>query len=164
MAELIRDLRRQQREAERTGATAPVASVLGGIFGYAIGHWLWWEGQETFSSMALFFFGHIPGFSEEVFFKMKEQYEAHSFWIVFAAGFTPIPYKVITISAGAFDISLLMFIIASAVSRSARFFLVAGLFGLYGESIKPFVDKYFNWLCLAFLVLLVGGFLVLKVL
>ena len=146
----------------RFALSCSVASVLGGLLGYAIGHWLWWGGQEEFSGLAMFFFGHIPGFTEEVFAQMQEQYEAHSFWIVFAAGFTPIPYKVITITAGAFDIQLLMFLVASTVSRSARFFLVAGLFGRYGESIKPFVDKYFNWLCLVFLVLLIGGFLVLK--
>jgi hypothetical protein len=59
-------------------------------------------------------------------------------------------------------ISFLGFIIASTVSRSARFFLVAGLFWRFGPTIKPFVDKYFNLLCLAFVILLVGGFVVLK--
>lgn len=146
----------------RFALSCSLASVLGGIFGYAIGHWLWWSGAGEFSSVAEFFFAHIPGFNEHAFESMRAKYEQYSFWIVFAAGFTPIPYKIITITAGAFDINFGMFLIASAIGRSARFFLVAGLFGRFGGTIKPFVDKYFNWLCLAFMVLLVAGFMVLK--
>ena len=101
---------------------------------------------------------HIKPFS-----KVGALYEAYDWKIVATAGFTPLPYKVITITAGVFRINFLIFVIASALSRSARFFLVAGLFGKYGEAIKPFVDKYFNWLCVLFLLLLVGGFMVLKV-
>ena len=139
-----------------------LASVLGGMFGYAIGHWLWWSGPGEFSGVAQFFFDHIPGFDKHAFEVMQGKYEQYSFWIVFAAGFTPIPYKIITITAGAFDINFGMFLIASAIGRAARFFLVAGLFGRFGGTIKPFVDKYFNWLCLAFMVLLVAGFMALK--
>jgi len=91
-------------------------------------------------------------------------YDKHDWKIVSIAGFTPLPYKVITITAGVFKIHFLIFCIASAISRSARFFLVAGLFGWKGEAIKPFIDKYFNWLSLAFVALLIGGFAVLKLL
>ena len=146
----------------RFALTCSVASVLGGILGYSIGHWLWWTGGVEFSGLAQFCFDYIPGFTEHKFEIMQGKYEAHSFWIVFAAGFTPIPYKLITITAGAFDINFGMFLIASTISRAARFFLVAGLFGRYGGTIKPFVDKYFNWLCLLFMVLLVAGFMALK--
>lgn len=139
-----------------------LASVAGAIAGYAIGYWLWWSGQGVYSGLAQFFFDHIPGFSEGVFDTMKSKYDAWSFGIVFTAGFTPIPFKVITITAGAFDINFAIFILASAVSRSARFFLVSGLFWRFGPTIKPFIDKYFNWLCLAFMVLLIGGFVVIK--
>ncbi len=84
-------------------------------------------------------------------------------WITVAvAGFTPLPYKVITITAGVFKINFLIFIIASALSRSARFFLVAGLFGWKGEAMRPFVEKYFNLLTLAFVLLLIGGFMAIK--
>ncbi|MCP4708714.1 MAG: DedA family protein [Planctomycetes bacterium] len=96
------------------------------------------------------------------FSKVGSLYAEHNWKIVAVAGFTPLPYKVITITAGIFKINFFIFCIASALSRSARFFLVAGLFGKYGASIKPFIDKYFNWLCLLFMVLLIGGFLVLK--
>jgi len=94
--------------------------------------------------------------------KVRQRYDEYNFWVVFTAGFTPLPYKVITITAGVFKINFAVFLIASAVSRSARFFLVAGLFWLFGPVIKPFIDKYFNLLCLVFMVLLVGGFVVLK--
>jgi len=98
------------------------------------------------------------------FTKAGGLYNTYRFWIVFIAGFTPLPYKVITITAGVFKINFLVFMIASAVSRSARFFLVAGLMGLCGERIKPLIDRYFNLLCLAFVILLVGGFAVIELL
>jgi len=145
----------------RFAANCSIASVVGGVFGYGIGHLLWFSGQD-YSALAFWCFSHIPGFSEKVFQDVKVLYEKYDFWIVFTAGFTPLPYKVFTISAGAFKINFPMFIIASVLSRSSRFFLVAGLFALFGPRIKPFIDKYFNWLCLAFMALLIGGFVILK--
>jgi len=139
-----------------------IASVLGAIFGYGIGHWLWWTSTGEFSGIAHFFFNHIPGFTPEIFQKLKLQYDQYSFWIVFTAGFTPIPFKVITITSGAFNINFPIFVLAGVVSRSARFFLVAGMFWLFGPKIKPFIDKYFNWLCMAFTILLILGFIALK--
>ena len=102
--------------------------------------------------------------TEDNFAKFKDLYDKHDFTIVFTCGFTPLPYKVCTISAGIAEISFIGFLTASAISRSARFFLVAGLFKWKGEAIKPFIDKYFNWLSLAFVILLIGGFAVLKLL
>lgn len=134
-----------------------IASVVGGIAGYAIGSYLWWSGPGEFSALALAFFAHVPGFSEAQFARVRELYEAWNFWVVFTAGFTPIPYKVITISAGAFDISFLVFVVASATGRAARFFLVAWLLWRYGEPIKAFIDRRFNLLSILFVVLLVGG-------
>ncbi|MBN1301342.1 MAG: DedA family protein [Melioribacteraceae bacterium] len=139
-----------------------VASVLGAMLGYVIGHFLWWSGPNEFSSLALFFFNNIPGFTEKIFFDVKALYEEWNFWIIFTAGFTPIPYKVFTISGGAFEINLIMFILASIISRAGRFFLVALLIWKFGEQIKGFIDKYFNWLAVAFTVLLLGGFVVIK--
>ena len=137
-----------------------VASVVGGALGYLIGLTVWGAIDEAVFSW------HLPGITPENFAKATSWYERYSFWIVFAAGFTPLPYKVATISAGMFfGKSVFMFVIfmlASATSRSARFFLVAGAFGLFGERIRPLVDRYFNLLCVAFVVLLVGGFAVIK--
>ncbi len=89
-------------------------------------------------------------------------FDLYNFWIVFTAGFTPIPYKVFTIAAGAFDVNFVMFMIASIVSRGARFFLVATLLWKFGEPIKAFIDKYFDWLAIGFTLLLIGGFVVIK--
>ena len=107
---------------------------------------------------------HVSSFTIEPFTKVGSLYSEHDWKIVAIAGFTPLPYKVITITAGVFKINFLIFVIASALSRSARFFIVAGLFGWKGETIRPFIEKYFNWLSLAFVILLVGGFAVLKLL
>ena len=82
--------------------------------------------------------------------------------MIFTAGFTPIPYKVFTVTAGVFDINLMMFFIASIVSRGARFFLVAWLIWKFGPGIKRFLEKYFNILALGFTACLIGGFIVIK--
>ena len=87
-------------------------------------------------------------------------------WAVGIAGFTPIPYKVFTIASGFFEMNFFIFILASTVSRSLRFFVVAGIIGLlfekYGTRIKDFIDRYFNLLAMAFVVLLVLGFMALS--
>lgn len=138
-----------------------IASLLGGMCGYAIGHFLWLT-PDGFTGVAQFFFDTIPGFDVALYEALGQKFEEWGFVIIFTAGFTPIPYKVFTISAGAFDISFGLFLIASAISRSARFFLVAGLIWKYGEPIKAFIDKYFNLLAIGFTVLLIGGFVLIK--
>ena len=138
-----------------------IGSVLGAILGYTIGHFVWWNGNE-FSQLANFFFERIPGFSHEIFYKVKELYDEWNFWIVFTAGFTPIPYKVFTITGGALNVNIFLFLIASIISRAGRFFLVAFLIWKFGPQIKGFIDKYFNWLAIAFTVLLIGGFVGIK--
>lgn len=151
-----------QRKAFRFAANCAIASVAGALFGYGIGHFVWWNSDQTFSSVALFFFNNIPGFTEEVFSNVKVLYDEWDFWIIFTAGFTPIPYKIFTITSGAFQINLVMFVIASIISRSARFFLVSWLIWKYGENIRAFIDKYFNLLAIAFTILLIGGFVAVK--
>ena len=151
-------------KAIRFALVCSVASIIGGIAGYGIGYFAWWNGAEAYSAVALFFFNHIPGFTEQVFLNIQEKYEIYNFLIVFTAGFTPIPFKIITISAGAFNVNFLMFLLASTVSRSARFFMVAVLIRQFGEPITAFIDKYFNLLSIIFTILLIGGFLVLKAL
>jgi len=149
-------------KAFRFALNCTIASVLGALFGYTIGHFLWWTPSNEFTSIAMFFFNNIPGFTEKLFFDVQKMYDQYNFWIVFTAGFTPIPYKVITISAGAFNIDIIMFVIASVISRGARFFIVAFLIWKFGPQIRNFIDKYFNWLAIAFTVLLIGGFVVIK--
>ena len=137
-----------------------IASLLGGILGYLIGHYLWWDGN-MYTAFASFFFNHIPGFSEQLFVNIQERYHVHGFMIIFTAGFTPIPYKIFTISAGAFDISFPMFVVASAISRSTRFILVALLIFKFGEKIQEFIDRYFNILTLIFTVFFIGGYIMI---
>ncbi len=143
-------------------AYCSIASVLGGATGYLIGQVLWWNTDGKFSRIAQFFFDNIPGFTHDVFVSIQTLYDTWNFWVIFTAGFTPIPFKVFTISAGAFDISFVMFMIASIVSRSARFFLVAGLIWKFGDPIRSFIDKYFNLLAILFTIVLIGGFVVIK--
>ncbi len=151
-----------RKKAFKFALNSTVASVLGALLGYAIGSFVWWSSPNEFSNFALFFFNNIPGFTETIFYKVQGLYEEWNFWIVFTAGFTPIPYKVFTISAGAFDVNLILFVLASIVSRAGRFFLVAGLIWKFGDQIKGFIDKYFNLLAIAFTVLLIGGFIGIK--
>ena len=145
------------RKWVRFALACSLASVLGGMLGYLIGAFLW----SAIGSWAYSHLGGI-GLTQENFDKFQGWYDRYDFWIVFTCGFTPLPYKVCTISAGVARISFPGFLIASAVSRSARFFLIAGLMGWKGERIRPVIEKYFNWLSLAFVVLLIGGFLVIK--
>jgi membrane protein YqaA with SNARE-associated domain len=134
-----------------------IASLIGGAFGYLIGMFLWQLiGPWVFAHLAFL------GLTEPNFAKFQSWYDKYDFWIVFTCGFTPLPYKVCTISAGVASINFLGFCIASAVSRSARFFIVAGLLGWKGEKIKPVLEKYFNLLSFAFVILLIAGFLALK--
>ncbi len=149
-------------KAFKFATNCTIASVTGALFGYAIGHFLWWTPSGEFTGIANFFFANIPSFTEEVFYSIKDMYDAYDFWIIFTAGFTPIPYKVITVSSGAFNINIPMFVIASVISRGARFFLVAFLIWKFGPQIKSFIDKYFNILAIAFTVLLIGGFVAIK--
>ena len=134
-----------------------VASVLGGLAGYAIGAFAW-------DGLAPTFFEYVPGFTEEKFDRIQEWYAEWGWPLVFLAGFSPIPYKIFTIASGVLGMALAPFILASAISRSARFFLVAALVSKFGEPMKEKVDKHFNLLALVFGLLLVGRFLALKLL
>ena len=104
---------------------------------------------------------HLYGL-EDRFYQIQSLYRKYDAWAVGIAGFTPIPYKVFTIAAGAFSISVPVFLTASSVSRAARFFLVALILFLFGPKIKPLIDRYFNLLTVLFVILLAGGFIVMK--
>lgn len=150
-----------RNRAIRFGLICTAGSILGGIAGYGLGH-LAWLAPGGFTPLAEFFFGTIPGFDQELYFRVGERFEEWGFVIIFTAGFTPVPYKLFTVSAGAFDVPFLLFLFASAVSRSARFLLVAGLIYRFGEPTRRFLDRYFNMLALVFAALLVAGFLVIR--
>lgn len=140
----------------RFAAICLAGSLLGALAGYSIGYFAWQDTLGNYTALAEWFYAHV--FSHEAFDRVKALYEQYDFWIVFTAGFTPLPYKLFTITGGLFHIDLLMFIIASFVSRGLRFFLIAGLIWKFGAPIKGFIDKYFNWLAILFTVLLIGSF------
>jgi len=146
----------------RYAGICTIGSVSGAFLGYAIGHFAWISSDMEFTAFAHFFFNNIPGFSISLFNGIKDLYNEWDFWVIFTAGFTPIPYKVFTITSGVFDINLAMFLIASLVSRGARFFIIAWLIWKYGPVIKQYIEKYFNILAIGFTVILIGSFVLIK--
>ena len=132
-------------------AVLSACSVLGGIIGYGIGAFLW-------DAWGNWFFANVPGLTRENFALVSGLYHKWDFWAVFVAGLTPIPYKVFTIAGGVFRISFPVFVLASAISRSARFFVIAILLYFYGPPIERFIDRYLGWLTVLFAALLIGGF------
>jgi len=139
-----------------------LGSVLGGLFGYLIGYKVWYNSQQEFTSFAMLFFDYIPGFTTQVFNKVITMYNDNAFIAVFTAGFTPIPYKVFTISAGVSKMDILTFTLASVISRGLRFFLLAAIIYKFGATITSWIDKYFNKLAILFTILLIAGFVVIK--
>jgi len=139
--------------AWRIALVCSISSLLGGLFGYAIGYFFF----ETVGQSVIDFYGLQQKFD---WFRMA--YNEEGAWIVAMAGFTPIPYKIFTIASGFTGLSLSTFIIASALSRTARFFLVAALLWKYGTPIKAFIEKRLGLLSLLFFVLLFGSFAAIK--
>ncbi|MEA1980525.1 MAG: YqaA family protein [candidate division Zixibacteria bacterium] len=153
-------------------AICSIGSVMGGVAGYLIGMLAF----DTIGEVMLDLSASIAGTSSEELLSQAQYWFNEKEvlgvlvgpWAVGIAGFTPIPYKVFTISAGFFNMSFIPFLAASIISRTLRFFIVAGLIGLlykrFGDKIKDFIDKYFNWLAIGFVILLILGFLSIKLL
>ncbi|MEJ8570243.1 YqaA family protein [Microbaculum marinum] len=130
-------------------AICTAASILGGLFGWLIGAFL-------FTSIALpilEFYGYADQFDS-----FAQRYNDQGAWIVFFAGLTPFPYKVITIASGATGLSLPVFLAASVLSRGLRFFAVAGLLWWLGPPIRDFIERWLGLLFTIFVILLIGGF------
>lgn len=143
----------EPKKWKRFALWCSVASVLGGIAGYAIGWGLW----DTVGKPIVDFYQ-----GQEVMAKVQVWYDEYGFWGVLAAAITPIPYKVFTIASGWFHFDFWLFVAASAVGRPFRFYLVAGLIGRYGERIRPFIEHQLEWVLLAFTALAILGFLAIK--
>lgn len=140
-------------KAWKIASLATFASVLGGYFGYAIGVFFF----ELIAEPLLTFYGYL-----EKFQTFENYYHEYGAWIVFGAGLTPFPYKIITIASGAVHLDLVVFTVASVLARGGRFFIVAWLLKRFGAPMKIFIEKNLGWLSVLFLALLVGGFAVLK--
>jgi membrane protein YqaA with SNARE-associated domain len=130
-----------------------IASVIGGLAGYAIGYFL----IETVGRWIIDLYGYA-----EKWAAFEAAYDDWGVWIILVKGLTPIPYKIVTIASGAAHFSLGVFIVASVVTRGLRFFLLAGLLRAYGAPIQDFIEKRLTILGWVFLICLVGGFVVVR--
>ena len=139
--------------AWRIAAVATAASVLGGLLGYAIGAGLY----ETVGRPVLEFYDLGTKFEE-----FRDAYNDWGLWLVAGGGFTPFPYKVITIASGVTGLNLAVFMLASLVSRGARFFLLAALLWYFGPPVRRFIEANLPLLATLFFVLLFGGFLAIR--
>jgi len=145
-------LARRER-AWRYALIASVCSVLGGLLGYAIGALLF----EAVGARVVALYGY-----QEAFARFEALFAEWGWWLVAGAGFTPFPYKVITIASGVARLDLATFVIASTVARSARFFLVAALLWYFGPAIRDLIERRLALLTTLFFVLLLGGFVLLR--
>ncbi len=134
-------------------AVCTLASVIGGWLGYAIGYYLF----ETLGRQVLTFYHAMAHYDE-----FKAGFDRWGLWIIIIKGATPIPFKLVTIASGAFKFSLLWFTVAAVISRSMRFFLVAGLLWKFGDPIRIFVERRLTLLTSLFVAALVGGFLAVR--
>lgn len=141
------------KDAYKIAGVATIASVLGGYFGYFIGVY----GFELIARPLLEFYGYMAQFT-----KFENYYHEYGAWIVFGAGITPFPYKIITIASGVVQLDLVVFTIASIIARGMRFYLIAWLLKRFGDPMKVFIEKNLNLLSVLFLLLLIGGFAAVK--
>ena len=140
-------------KAWRYATLATVASVIGGIAGYAIGFYFF----AYIGKPVLAFYGYSGRIDTAL-----EWFKDWGVWILIAKGWTPFPYKVLTIAAGAAQMNLPAFIIASIVARAMRFYLVAGLLYFYGEPIRAFIEQRLTLVTTVFVALLLGGFVAIR--
>lgn len=138
----------------RYALTCTVASVLGGLLGYAIGMFL----MESVGMAILQLFGYAG----ERYAALEAQYAHYGLWVILIKGLTPIPYKLVTIASGALHFSLPMFVAASIVTRGARFMLVAWLFQRFGPQIAPLIEKRLGLVLLGVAVAIVAVLVLLR--
>lgn len=134
-------------------AVCTLASVAGGLAGYAIGYFVF----ESIGQAVITFYG-----LEQKVADFQTFYAAWGSWVVFVGGLTPLPYKLVTILSGAAAFDLWLFVASSVLARGLRFFLVAALLRQFGPPIKAFIERRLNLLTVVFVVLLIGGFIVIK--
>jgi membrane protein YqaA with SNARE-associated domain len=135
-------------------ALCTVASVIGGLAGYAIGYFFY----ETVGHWLLDMYGG----AEAQYAKLSDFFQKYGAAIILIKGLTPFPFKVLTILSGMVKLNLVVFVLASIVARAGRFFLVAGLLYFYGERIRGFLENHLEKALLAFFLLIVAGFVLIK--
>jgi len=130
-----------------------ISSVFGGVVGYLIGYFF-------YNSLGILIIKYYS--LDNQFANFESSYNEYGLWIVLGAGFTPFPFKFITIASGLFGLNFILFILVSFLARGLRFFLLAGLLKLFGNFIEAIIDRYFNILATLFFVLLIGSFILIK--
>src|SRR5688572_29195221 len=143
----------QRAKAFLYATICTVGSVIGGVAGYAIGYYLF----DLIGEPVLRVYGYGAKYQQSA-----DLFNEWGPWILIAKGWTPFPYKVLTIAAGAFKMSIVPFILASIVARAMRFYLVAALLYWFGDPIRDFIEKRLSLVTTAFVILLVGGFVAIK--
>ncbi len=143
----------QRSKAFLIAGVCTVASVLGGLFGYAIGYFLF----ETIGAWVIAVY-NLEGAMQT----FRAEFDQYGTWIILIKGLTPIPYKLVTIASGVAHFDLFTFLWASIVTRGLRFYLVAGLLWKFGDPIRGFIEKRLELLTWAFLAALIGGFIAVK--
>lgn len=141
--------------AWRLAAICTLSSVAGGAFGYYIGHALF----EVLATPVIRFYHY-----EAAFERFRATYDQYGLWVILVKGFTPIPYKIVTIASGAAHFDFTVFMLASLATRGARFFLVAGLLRFYGTPMRDFIERRLTLVTTLGVVGIIGGFLALKLL
>jgi len=139
--------------AWRIAIVATAGSVIGGMAGYAIGYYFF----ATIGLKLIDLYGLQTGFEQ-----FRSAYAEYGLWIILIKGLTPIPYKLVTIASGAAAFNFWVFVLASIATRGARFFLVAALLRAFGPPIRDFIERRLTLVMTAFLVCLVGGFVVIR--
>lgn len=142
-------------KALRFAIICTLGSLLGGIVGYAMGWGLW-------ANISQYFYLYVPGFSEQGFNTMAAHFSDNTFWTIFTAGFTPIPFKIFTITAGAAAVPVMIFIAGAAISRGLRFGILSALIMWFGPSVKHWIDRYFNLLTLLVMLILIAIVVVMQ--
>ena len=142
-----------RRRAWLIAATCTVASVVGGMVGYAIGYYLF----ETIGSWVIQTYG-----LQDAYEKFRSNFATYGLWIILIKGLTPIPYKLVAISSGAAHFDLFTFFWASLATRGVRFSIETALLWRFGEPIRHFIERRLKLVTWAFLIALIGGFVVVK--
>ena len=142
-----------RRRAFHLAAWCMLCSVVGGMLGYAIGAWLY----DTVGHWLI----DVYGYSDQIQ-HFRDLYREYGAWIILIKGMTPIPYKLVTIASGIAGYNFPLFVLLSAITRGARFFMLAALIYWFGEPVREFIEKRLELVMLAFLVALVGGFVLFR--
>ena len=141
------------RQAWRLAAICTVASVAGGAFGYLIGYALY----AAVAQPLLHVYGYEPAFD-----RFRQTFAEYGFWVILLKGLTPIPYKIVTIASGAAGFSFAVFMVASLITRGARFFLIAALLRRFGDPVRVFVERRLTLVTSMVVLGVVAGFVVLR--